>query len=584
MWVKRYLFSILLLSIATCSISQDTITPYDSVRLREFTIIGKPIIKQNPIENYANLAGSSIETAKILNSIPGVYMHNGTYTTNRITIRGIGSRTQYSSNRVKAYLGEIPLTDGSGNTVLEDLPLNLFNAELINGPASSVYGSGLGGAILLNQKKSSLNNKIELINEMSSFRTFLNSLVFREVRSDWDMEIAFTDFSSDGYRDNNTMKRNNAMVLLNHGKADNKISIMFNMIDLKSEIPSSLDSTDFKDNPSIAAGNWAALNGYEDYTKILSGLSLSTNILPEVDYSGSMFFNYVKQDEKSVIGMLENEAVTYGFRNKLTLDKGKFDMSIGSEWFFEIFDWETYQIDSNYNKSDLSNRNRQNRDYSNVFARLKIDSISSLQISVDGSINVNSTRFILQDRFEPDSMDQSGVFKYRPIYSPGISVMIPIREVKLYSSYYHGFSTPSFDETLLPDGDFNNALKPEQGYELEVGVKGTLKDRFRFRLAAYQIWLSNQLLTKRLTDSTFMTINSGESELKGVELTAEIKSLEWKALKTIFTPTISGNISDNKFINFEDDAVSYANKKIPGIPNYKVNFRLRADVRKKFYA
>ena len=65
--------------------------------------------------------GSSLTPVDALNQVSGVLMHNGTLNTNRLTIRGIGARTPYSTNKIKAYYGEIPLTSGDGETTLEDL-------------------------------------------------------------------------------------------------------------------------------------------------------------------------------------------------------------------------------------------------------------------------------------------------------------------------------------------------------------------------------------------------------------------------------------------------------------------------------
>ena len=94
--------------------------------------------------------GNSFTPIEALNQVPGVLMHHGTFNTNRLTIRGIGSRTPYSTNKIKAYFGEIPLTSGDGETTLEDLENSAIKrVEIIKGPSSSLYGAGLAGAILL---------------------------------------------------------------------------------------------------------------------------------------------------------------------------------------------------------------------------------------------------------------------------------------------------------------------------------------------------------------------------------------------------------------------------------------------------
>ena len=88
--------------------------------------------------------------ATTLNTIPGVSMQSGTYATNRIVIRGMGSRTPYNTNRIRSYLNDIPLTSSDGVSTPEEIDQqSLARIEVIKGPASALYGSGLGGSINL---------------------------------------------------------------------------------------------------------------------------------------------------------------------------------------------------------------------------------------------------------------------------------------------------------------------------------------------------------------------------------------------------------------------------------------------------
>src|SRR6056297_3165886 len=97
--------------------------------------------------------GDAFTPVEALNLVPGVLMHHGTLNTNRLTIRGIGSRTPYATNKIKAYFGEIPLTSGDGETTLEDLEnTSISRIEIIKGPSSSLFGAGLGGVILFHPK------------------------------------------------------------------------------------------------------------------------------------------------------------------------------------------------------------------------------------------------------------------------------------------------------------------------------------------------------------------------------------------------------------------------------------------------
>ena len=89
-----------------------------------------------------------------LNQINGIYSHSAGYNTNRITIRGMGSRSPYSTNKIKSYLNNIPLSNGVGEITLEDFGIDILDQIEINkGPNSSIYGSGLGGNIILKTSK-----------------------------------------------------------------------------------------------------------------------------------------------------------------------------------------------------------------------------------------------------------------------------------------------------------------------------------------------------------------------------------------------------------------------------------------------
>ena len=88
--------------------------------------------------------------SSMLHSVPGVYMHSGTYGTSRIVIRGVGSRTPYNTNRIKSYLNDIPITSSDGISTPEDIDLlSISRIVLVKGPASTLFGSGLGGSIAM---------------------------------------------------------------------------------------------------------------------------------------------------------------------------------------------------------------------------------------------------------------------------------------------------------------------------------------------------------------------------------------------------------------------------------------------------
>ena len=105
--------------------------------------------------------------------MPGVFVGQGALNTNKINIRGIGSRAQYSTNRIKAYINGIPLTTAEGELTLDDFdPEYLDRIEIFKGPVSSAFGAGLGGAInLYTEKQRQEGKSIEAGFNYGSFNT-----------------------------------------------------------------------------------------------------------------------------------------------------------------------------------------------------------------------------------------------------------------------------------------------------------------------------------------------------------------------------------------------------------------------------
>jgi iron complex outermembrane receptor protein len=127
---------------------QDSITPLDEVIISDvplkkqaLPLVTSDLIGQDIIQQY-----SPVDLISTLNQSPGILVFSGAVNTNRITIRGIGARTPYGTNKLRMYYNNIPITNGSGFSELEAFDLeNLYGLEIIKGPKSTLYGANLGG-------------------------------------------------------------------------------------------------------------------------------------------------------------------------------------------------------------------------------------------------------------------------------------------------------------------------------------------------------------------------------------------------------------------------------------------------------
>jgi len=151
-----------------------------------------------------------------------------------------------------------------------------------------------------------------------------------------------------------------------------------------------------------------------------------------------------------------------------------------------------------------------------------------------------------------------------------------------FATVSHGFSPPSFSETLTPDGAINPNIQPEQGWNFEIGSRGKIDDRLTYEITAYTMRIRDLLVAERIGPDQFVGINAGKTRHNGLEvyMDYEIRSLtRWGNFK-IFS---SYTYSDYKFIDFKDDTADYSGNKLTGTATHNFNIGVDANINFGFY-
>lgn len=540
---------------------------------------GQPLIEEEasisilPIQQLE--APNIPNYAALLNSIPGVYMHSGSINTNRMTIRGIGSRSQFDTEKVRAYLSNIPLTNGSGQTTIEDLDLNLLGSiEIIKGPSSSQYGNSLAGTLLIQPQKIQDDAPTVSLNYgLGSFGYQQAGLKFEKEINDHDLIIAGQGLSAEGYRENNQVDRRS--ILLSHRYSGNKF-YWYNVgyfIDQKAQIPSSISGAARAEDRRQAAFTWGSAQGYEDYQKLLLGSSLSIVFSPTSSLHTSVFGTYFDNYEPRPFNILAESTTGFGTRNRWILETPKITWIIGQEFFLDLHDFQTFSNlyrDNNGAGSlrgskltDLS----ENRSYFNTFSQLSYH--LSARWEVKAGINLNNTSYTLSDNNPSSTVDQSGSYQYDWILSPSVSVTFkPNDNTRYYTSLNHGFSPPTLEETLTPDGQINAQIQPETGWQLEVGHRrfgswGYLSGNL------YSIWVRDLLISRRTAEDQFIGINAGKTIHQGLEVESSLKLYQSERLS--ITQNSSGSIGRFRFVEFVEEDQVFDGNRLPGLPEWTLH-------------
>jgi iron complex outermembrane receptor protein len=516
------------------------------------------------------------------NRKPGVFSQVGALNTNRITIRGIGSRAQYGTNRIKAYFNEIPITTGDGQTVINNIDQNAVGRiEIIKGPNSSIYGAGLGGVIHLYGKSIDFRKKYaEASSSFGSYGLQNNQLSTGYSDGKKSFYASYNHLQKDGFRDNSNYDRKTFTLNGTLQSSENSsLSFLGNFTRLKAFIPSSLNEEDFENNPENAAFTWNQAQGYESYDRLMAGLSYSHRFSDKIENTTSVFVNYRDAYEPRPFDILKQNSFNLGARTKFNYSTLFGDLpvnaSLGGEFLNENYNGSNFE--NKYEELDSPGSLRgkqianieQNRNYYNGFLQANLEATSNLKLTA--GLNVNATDYSLTDFFNRDGGDQSGDYQFKTIWSPRFAVLYSLsRNKNLYANISKGFSTPTVDETLTPQGRINTNLKPETGWNYEVGFKGNFFKNLYTEIAIYTIQINDLLVAERVAEDQFVGTNAGKTDHNGVEFLAKYN---WNIGNEIWIkPYFSFNYNDYSFDEFVDEGTAYSGNDLTGIPESKLNF------------
>ncbi|WP_235015790.1 TonB-dependent receptor domain-containing protein [Aquimarina sp. AU58] len=539
--------------------------------------------------------GNPIELHPILNRVAGVFMQNGTLNTNRITIRGIGARNLFGTANIRAYFGDIPLTDGNGESSIEDLELGaLSSIEIHKGPSSSSYGVGLGGTILFQPQFANTNtSESEFTTSFGSYglRRILAKAAISKEKS--NIAVLYSNNHTDGYRDNNEYDRNTITLAsgFDIGKKNN-FSVIGSYVNLNAGIPSSLDQENFENNPRQAAFTWGRAQGNEDVDYGILGVTWKHNYNPKISHNTSIFSSFRNNDESRPFNILKENATSFGLRNRVLgthlIANQELNWTLGGELFLDYYTGKTFEnlyqdfpsgtgsVQGNQ-LSDLDEK----RYYYNIFAEANYK--ISKKFKVNLGVNLNQTFFDIDDQFLSDGEDSSGKFDYDPIISPKIGINYTLNPLfTFYGNIAHGFSTPTTSETLLPDGLFNPNIKPEIGWNYEIGTRySLLHDKLYGSVSLYRFRVKDLLVSRRTIDDNFFAINAGKTTHNGaeLELNFDIIKVNSGVLKFFF----NASIYDHKFDDFTDLDNDFSNNDLTGVPSQVTNSGIEFIAQKGFY-
>lgn len=581
------IWSSLLLTLAlvtagfTQEIQTDSVTYLQEVILLEPERKSATGITQSARIN-AELLGENnpVDLAGPLNRVSGVYMMSGAINTNRITIRGVGARTPFGTDKLRLYYNDIPVTNGTGFSTIEAFDLEqLSEIEIIKGPKAIAYGTKLGGSILLGSGDASIERTV-LSNKFTagSYGLIKNSLVFSSSADSLDINLQYGHMDMEGFRENNRFDRDGLLLDAGYSiNAKTRLNLLVNQINYRAEIPSSLGATAFAQDPRQAAFTWRQSQGFEQNRYTLTGLNLAYKFSDRLSTSTSVFYSYLDHYEPRPFNILDEFTNGFGFRTSLqgSMDWGNrpVEYSLGAELYKDEYHWATYENlyeenDGNGSlQGDRISDNREFRRQSNIYGSLLLPLFQNFYSQV--GLNVNNTAYDFRDLFNSGESNKSARRDFKLIWMPSLSLEYRLAENTIFASLSRGFSNPSLEETLTPEGVINPDIKQESGLQYELGTSlALLSRRLRINLSLYRMDIRNLLVAERVGQDQFIGRNAGKTRHQGLEAEANYRLQLGTDIS--LEPYVSYSFSDHTFIRFVDEDNNYSGNPLTGVPRHRL--------------
>ena len=578
-------------------ISKDSITQLDEVILLDALkkknatgIVPSEVISAKVFQNY-----SPVSVVNSLNQIPGVYVLSGALNTNRITIRGIGARTLFGTDKLRLYYGDIPVTDGSGFSTIETYDLeNLSQIEVIKGPKGTAYGTNLGGAIILNPKEA-LGKSTNFSNNFTvgSFGLLKNNLSFNHFDGKLRLGLQYGHLETNGYRQNSNFERDGLLLNTSYQiNKKNKISLVINHVDYTAQIASSIGATAFAEDPRQAAANWAAVEGFESNNYTLAGLSYSYKFNDNFKNTTGIFYSYLDHFERRPrpLGFLDENTLGFGFRTRFSGSMVLFgkvnNYQFGAELYKDEYDFDLFQTLEEPNtfgslKGDQFSRNKEFRSQWNAFGTLLVP--FTQKFSAQLGLNVNKTEYDYRDLFNLGAENRSADRNFSAIILPSLNLDYDFSQYHtVYANISRGFSNPTLEETLTPDGVINPDIDQETGTNYELGTTLFLDERrFNINLAIYQMNVENLLVGERINEEQFVGRNAGKTRHRGLEIAM---SYNWQISKNLqLAPFVNYTLTDDSFVEFIDEDEDFSGNQLTGVPRKRSTAGIQSRIFEHFY-
>jgi len=448
-------------------------------------------------------------------------------------------------------------------------------AEIIKGPAGSIYGAGTGGAVLFNSGlafQDTAKNNYEADLNLGSFHLFKEQLSWKKVSNHFSSTLSESYLQSDGYRNQSAMKKLHLLYQASIDAKQHEIQLLGWYTDLFYQTPGGITLSQMLANPQqarqatttlpsaiqqqAAIYNKTIFAGISDTWKLSNHATVQSYFaMSNTQFENPFITNYEYRNETNAslgtkllidfpaqkiqwisgLECLNNHAAITDFSNKKGLP-------------------DTLQFDDRVKANQLT-----------VYTQLQMN--IGHQIHLNAGLSLNQQQYVYQRISDQYSTSQSKNTHWVP--APRFSVLYDLNnEMGVYGLIAYGFSPPSLAEVRPSDGNYYGQLEPEKGWNWELGFKGFLwNNNLKFDVAYYHFKLKDAIVRRNNAAGAEYFVNAGTTLQEGVEVSINAKLLK-KKKGFISGADISTSFSFQPyyFKDYQQVNLSYSGNQVTGVP------------------
>lgn len=485
-------------------------------------------------------------------TLPGIFISNReNYALGeRLTIRGLGWRSQFGVRGVQVILDDIPLTVADGQTIMNMVdPAMINRIELLRGPSATFWGNSSGGVLHLSTKPAIDAPILQYRGYAGSYSTLKQELRWNTHIGNARVFGYGTYFETDGFRDHSAARAfrgglNMEMPLGNR----NRIQLRSAFTSMpKAQHPGALTKEDSKTDPTAATPSFVSSSAGKWYDQAMFSAIYIHEFTGGI-WNVTAHTTYRDVDNPLPFGYIGVDRVAGGARTTYEFTELPFDLNLGGEVKFQRDDrLETDNVNGvRGDQIDV----QQTETVSNgaLFTRLATPLNDRLTVSM--GVRADWLQFNTDDDIGTDQEGARTFFSVNP--SAGVSYRFD--QARWFLNFSTSFESPTTTELVnRPEGGngFNQNVDPERAISLESGIQGQ-KSRFEYDFTLFAMQVRDLLFPYQLEDfgPTYFK-NQGNTRHLGFESTLGYRvhrSIYLRAMLTYLDAVFDGGEFDGNKI------------------------------------